>query len=303
MDARSWPHHPQRSVHLMCRKLLLTATAMMALAAAPAALAASSAAPKLAPAAAADSAPPTPPAAPPRKKASPQERAAADRLDPLARSAFWAREVDIDPTDTVAGVRLAAALRAMGQYNEAIQSAQQVLVVDADNYDALMESARDFIGEGQGFYAIDPLKKAIAQTPRDWRPLSLLGVAYSQVQRADDAQAVWRQALALSPDNPDVLSNMAMAIAAAGDAPQAETLLRRAVAQPNASLQVRQNLTLILGLQGKLAEAEKLLREDLPPQMADANLAYLQAASARTPTPSAPAGADHSWTRLKGEGG
>jgi len=290
----------------MCRKLLLAATAVMALAASPAAFAGRIVpAPPLANAAAAPATPgaAAPAAEAPRKKAGPQERAAADRLEPLARSAFWAREVDIDPTDTVAGVHLAAALRAMGQYQQAIQTAQQVLVVDANNYDALMETARDFIGEGQGFYAIDPLKKAMAQTPRDWRPLSLLGVAYNQVQRGDDAQDVWRQALALSPENPDVLSNMAMAIAATGDAPRAETLLRRAVAQPGASLQVRQNLTLVLGLQGKLAEAEKLLREDLPPQMADANLAYLQAISSHGTSPTAPNATDHSWNRLKGAGG
>ena len=71
-----------------------------------------------------------------------------------------------------------------------------------------MECARAYVAEGQGFYAIDPAKQAIALAPHDWRPLSLIGVAYTQVQRDDDAQAAWSQALALSPDNPAVLSNI-----------------------------------------------------------------------------------------------
>ena len=210
------------------------------------------------------------------RKASPLERAAAERLEPLARAAFWARESNLDPTDAVAGTHLANALRVLGQYDEAGASAQRVLVLDPNNYDALLESARAHVAQGQGFYAIEPAKHAQALAPKDWRPLSLLGVAYTQVRREDDAKAAWQAALALSPENPAVLSNMAMELAANGDAPGAEVLLRRAAAQPTASLQVRQDLTLVLGMEGKLGEAEERLRQDLPPDEADADLAYLK---------------------------
>jgi Flp pilus assembly protein TadD len=60
----------------------------------------------------------------------------------------------------------------------------------------------------------------------------------------------------------------------------AETYLRQAVAAPGATAQERQNLALVLGLQGKIAEAEPLLRRDLPPDVANANLAYLREAAA-----------------------
>ncbi len=83
----------------------------------------------------------------------------------------------------------------------------------------------------------------------------------------------------MSPDNPAILSNLAMHFAARGESSEAERLLRQAAAQPGASIQVRQNLALILGLEGKLAEAERLERQDLPPELADANIAYLRAAS------------------------
>jgi Flp pilus assembly protein TadD len=285
----------------MCRKLAVAATALIAASLASMVQAADSSAATSAAAASAKAAAPAPAPAPPRK-ASPQERAAAERLEPLARAAFWAREADIDPTDVVAGVRLAAALRALQQYDEAAASAERVLVVDPNNFEALLEDARDRVAQGQGFYAIAPAQHAQAMTPKDWRPLSLLGVAYTQVRREDDAQAAWKAALALSPDNPAVLSNIAMSMASKGDAAGAEALLRKAVAQPSASLQVRQNLTLILGIEGKLAEAEAMMRQNLPPEEADANLAYLKAVSTGHDAivPTAPD--SHGWTAVKGAG-
>jgi Flp pilus assembly protein TadD len=283
-----------------CRKPARVAIALIALALAPAAAGAADAPSKTVNATAAPAAPATPPAP---RKATPEQRAQADRLAPLARAAFWAHEVDVDPADAVAGVRLAAALRALGQYAQAAQSAQRVLTVQPDNLDALLELARAYVGQGQGFYAIEPAKHAQTLAARDWRPLSLLGVAYAQVRRDADAQVAWTQALVLSPDNPAVLSNMAMARAAQGDAAGAEALLRRAVAQPAATLQVRENLTLVLGLQGKLAEAETLLRQDLPPEQAEANLAYLQAIASR-PAAGGPAAAPpRNWESLRGAGG
>jgi len=287
----------------MCRMLALAATVLAAGLSAGAAGAQIQAVPSsmttVSPAAATPGAKPSSPPKPPRK-ATPEERAAADRLDPLARAAFWAHEVTADPMDPIAGVHLAAALRGLHQFAEAADAARQVLVTHPDNLDALLENARALIAQNQGFYAIDPLKHAQSVAPKDWRAASLMGVALTQVRRDADADAAWRQALALSPDNPSVLSNMAMALADRGQAPEAEALLRRAVAQPSAGLQVRQNLTLVLGIQGKLGEAEKLLREDLPPEEADANLDYLRALTAK---PSPPAASQRTWQAVKGAGG
>ena len=73
-----------------------------------------------------------------------------------------------------------------------------------------------------------------------------------------------------------------------GQKDQAETLLRRAVANPSAGARERQNLALILGLQGKIGEAERLLRQDLPPEIAEANLTYLRGGSAPGPVAASP---------------
>jgi Flp pilus assembly protein TadD len=261
----------------MSRKLTLAATALILAAAGPAHAQDASRSPAATPATA-------------------EQRAAYERADPLARSVFWAREADINPADPVAGVRLAGALREMGRHDQAVEAAQNVLMVQPGNVEAMLEVGRSHIARGQAFYGVAALEQARDAAPRDWRPLSLLGVAYQQVRRPADAQAAWTAALALSPENPNVLSNMAMAMVAAGDSAAAEPLLRRAAAHPNATLQMRQNLALVVGLNGNHAEAEQILRRHLPPEQADRNLQWLgrQAGSA------SPASAPRTWESLSG---
>lgn len=235
------------------------------------------------------------------------ERAAYDRADPLARSVFWGQQQQIDPSDPVAGVKLSQALRELGQFDQAAATAQSVLVVQPGNTDAMLELGRAHIARGQAFYGIAALEQARAIRPDDWRPLSLLGVAYEQVKRGQDARAAWNEGLRLSPDNPEILTNAAMALATGGDAGGAETLLRRAVIQPGATQKMRANLALVLGLQGKTGEAEQIIRRDLPPEAAERNLQWLRAQTASRAAPAAlpmaseaTSGNARTWNSLQG---
>ena len=287
----------------MCRKLALAATALasvltvLLIAGAPArADQPSKPAPPAAPGAQ------SPPAS---KPASPADRAAADRMEPLARAAFWSGELSKNPTDAEAGVKLALAMRQLGRFQEAYNTVQQVLAIQPDNVDALLESARAAIAGDQGFFAIAPAQKIEQLRPKDWRAPSLLGVAYEQTRQPELALDAHRRALALAPDNPAALCNLGMFYAAQGDTAQAETLLRKAAAEPGATVQVRQDLALILGLKGDLAESERLQRQDLPPDMADNNMAYLKAATTPVPVadpapgPAASTGPkDRSWSAV-----
>ncbi len=226
------------------------------------------------------------------------------RADPLTQSAFFANQYDHDPMNARIGLYLSNALRAMGRPAEAADAAHRVLLFAPDNMDALLSAARAHIADNNAFYAIDPLEHAITLKPKDWQAYSLIGVAYDQVKRTADAQTAWATALQLSPNNPAVLTNMAMSKAEDGDFAGAEPLLRTAVAQSGATLQIRQNLALILGLEGKMAEAEQLLRRDLPPEQADANLAWLQqAVASRTATASTTDAPGRSWATVKSSGG
>jgi Flp pilus assembly protein TadD len=238
---------------------------------------------------------PARPAPPPKPvKATPEQRAEAERLEPLARAAFWAHEVDADQTDAEARLKLAKALRALGKYEEAGENADQLLVVQPTNYEALLESARDRIGQNQGFYAIDPAQRAEALQPHDWRPVSLLAVGLEQSDRDSEALQAHQKALALAPNNPATLSNLGMYYATHGDPAQAEPLLRKATEAPGAGAPERQNLALVLGMEGRIDEAEQLQRQDLPPQTVSNNLAYLHAA-----TDPAPAEGSRTWDSVK----
>lgn len=230
-----------------------------------------------------------------RQPATAQERAAYDRSDALSRQIFWSDQAEINPMDPDAGVKAAQALRELGRFDQAAEMAQRVLLVQPANVEAMLESGRAHIARGQAFYGIADLETARNSRPNDWRSWSLLGTAYEQVRRPDDARAAWAQALAISPDNPDVLTNMAVASMTRGDTLSAEPLLRRAAAQPSASLKVRLNLALVLGLNGNMAEAEQMLRRDLPPEAADRNLAWLRARSGGVT-----ADASRTWGSLQG---
>jgi Flp pilus assembly protein TadD len=278
----------------MCRKSVLAATAVTLCLLPLAALAKDKAKEaKPVPAAQAQAAAPKP-----RTKATPAERATAHRIPPLAAAAFWARETDIDPTDEEAAVGLSQALRMLGNYDDAAIAVGKLLTLNPSSYEGLLELARVQIARNQGFYAIDPARRAEALKPKDWRPVTLLAVAYEQAQRDDEARAAHQRAVALAPDNPTVLSNYAMFCAGHGDSAKAEKLLRAAVAQPDASIQVRQNLALILGLQGRLDEAEKIARQDLPPELVANNMAYLRSVNGVQPAGAAPTG-NHTWDTLR----
>ena len=250
------------------------------------------------PAAAAPATPAATPASTGMSRASPAERAAADRLDPVAKVSFWTRETTADPTDADAGVALAASLRALGRWDEAADAAGHVLSLKPKYGPALFEFARAKISANQGFYAIKPLQAAASLDARDARPWWLLGIAYEQNEQPDLARAAYEQALKLAPDSPPALSNYALFRATHGEPQAAEQMLRKAVAQPGASAAERQNLALVLGLQGKIGEAERLIRQDLPPEVANTNLAYLRAMSAAPAKPAA-ASSDHSWNALQ----
>ena len=242
------------------------------------------------------------PKAPAFKPATKAEIEAALRADPLQQSVFFNDQFEHNPTDAKMGLYLSNALRALGRYPEAADIAHRVLLFAPDNSDILLAAARAHIADNNAFFAIDPLQHVIELKPKDWQAWSLLGVAYDQTKRPDEAQEAWNQALALSPNNPAVLTNMAMAKVTRGDFTGAEPLLRTAVAQAGVTVQIRQNLALVLGLEGKMTEAESLLRRDLPPQQADAALAWFQQAVAAKAAPTSTSAPTRSWDSVKASG-
>jgi len=132
-----------------------------------------------------------------------------------------------------------------------------------------------------------------AQTPEypDWRLVSAEGAILDQLGQKDDARQLYRKALDLRPDEPSVLSNLGMSYVLSGDLRTAETYLRSAAEKPNADSRVRQNLALVVGLQGRFDEAEKIASQELSPEQAQANVAYLRSMLAQ----------QNAWNQLKAQ--
>ena len=97
-----------------------------------------------------------------------------------------------------------------------------------------------------------------------------------QLGRSNEARQRYNDALQIQPNEPSVLSNLGMSYVLSGDLKSAESYLRQAMAQPGADSRVRQNYSLVIGLQGRFADAEQIARQELSPQQADANVAYLR---------------------------
>mgnify|MGYP002714655023 CR=1 FL=1 len=98
----------------------------------------------------------------PRAPADAATRAGYDRADALSRSVFWTQEQQLNPMDPVAGVKLSQALRELGQFDQAAETAQGVLVVQPANVEAMLEVGRAHIARGQAFYGIAALEQAKA---------------------------------------------------------------------------------------------------------------------------------------------
>jgi Flp pilus assembly protein TadD len=147
-----------------------------------------------------------------------------------------------------------------------------------DNRSLATEHALLSLEAGRIAQAEKLLRSAIGKSPGDWRLHSALGAALASQSRHNEAVGEFDTALRLSPRNTTVLNNLALAHAMAGNLAKAEKMLRRVVSKSNggnSSHRASQNLALVLGFSGKLSEAKRVASSTLPPETAQANIAYL----------------------------
>jgi Flp pilus assembly protein TadD len=144
------------------------------------------------------------------------------------------------------------------------------------NRPLLAAYGRALVENGNFQQAFDVLSRAHTPANPDWRILSVQGTALDQLGRHEEARRYYASALKIVPEEPSVLSNLGLSYVLSKDLPQAESTLRRAYERGTSDPRVRQNLALVVGLQGRFSEAESIVRADLPPDQAEANVAYLK---------------------------
>ncbi|RWC90608.1 MAG: pilus assembly protein TadD [Mesorhizobium sp.] len=194
-----------------------------------------------------------------------------------------------NPNDKRIATNFAAALQMDGDADQSLAVMRKLAIAYPKDRDVLAAYGKALAANGQFEAALDAVRRA--QTPEypDWRLVSAEAAILDQLNQKDDARQLYRKALELKPNEPSILSNLGMSYVLEGDLRTAETYMRSAAQQPNADSRVRQNLALVVGLQGRFDEAEKIASQELSPEQAQANVAYLRQMLAQ----------QNAWSQLK----
>jgi Flp pilus assembly protein TadD len=206
----------------------------------------------------------------------PVASAKMSEIDWRQRADYLRERYRTSPANAEMAIAYAQALRATGQYSQAAAVLQQASIRNPRHPGVLGAYGRALADLGQYDQALDILSKAHSPDQPDWRILNAQGAVLDQMGNHADAQRYYETALKIAPDEPSILSNLGLSYALSKDLANAETTLKRAADRPNTEPRVRQNLVLVLGLQGKFQEAERIAADDLPPEEARANIAYMR---------------------------
>jgi len=209
-----------------------------------------------------------------RSSGKPVEQMSARELESAASTLgeAFAR----NPKDKQTAMRYAAVLQMNGRADQSLAVMRKLAIGYPKDRDVLAAYGKARAASGQLEPALDAVRRA--QTPEypDWKLVSAEGAILDQLGQSQEARQLYRKALDLKPNDPSILSNLGMSYVLEGDLRTAETYMRSAASQPGADSRVRQNLALVVGLQGRFEEAEKIASQELAPEQARANVAYLR---------------------------
>ncbi len=208
--------------------------------------------------------------------ASKEERLAAKNLDIVSKARFWVTEFVKNQKDEEASYEAASALEQIGSYERAIEIAASGIQINEKNTGLWRILGLSLLKSGQATAAVGALTKASMLSPNDANLKNYLAITYDNVGNFDLAYKTYSEARKLAPNDANIPSNQGFSLLMAGDFKAAEQILLEAVKMPNSPIQARQNLALAIGLQGRLKESEKIATEDLPPALAQKNIAYLR---------------------------
>jgi Flp pilus assembly protein TadD len=194
-----------------------------------------------------------------------------------------------NPNDKRIAMNFSAALQMDGDADQSLAVMRKLAIAYPKDREVLAAYGKALAANGQFAPALDAVRRA--QTPEypDWKLVSAEAAILDQMGQKDEARQDYRKALELKPNEPSVLSNLGMSYVLEGDLRTAETYMRSAAQQPGADSRVRQNLALVVGLQGRFDEAEKIASQELSPEQAQANIAYLRQMLAQ----------QNAWSQLK----
>jgi Flp pilus assembly protein TadD len=204
-------------------------------------------------------------------------------------AAYWNKRYTANGKDRDAALNYAVALQRIGQPQQSVVILTKAAIDFSGDRTVLAALGKAQAASGDLTSALNTIHQAEDPKDPDWKLISAEGAILDQLNRNDEARALYAKALALAPGDPTILSNFGMSYVMTGDLKQAEKYLRQAIASPAADSRVRQNLALVVGLEGRFDDAQKIAAAELSPEQAAANVAYLKQMLAQ----------QNSWQSLK----
>lgn len=182
-----------------------------------------------------------------------------------------------NPRDKGNIIHYAAALRAAGQSGQAVSVLELGIQTYPGDVDISVGYAKALTADGRFEQSLAVLDNVIRLDAPDWNALLVKGATLDQMGRNGEARQLYIQALTIAPGEASIEANMGLSYAMTNELGTAEQHLRRAVQMRGASSQIRQNLALIVGLQGRFDESRALYAAELPPDQVENNMTYVRA--------------------------
>lgn len=195
-----------------------------------------------------------------------------------------------NPNDKATMIYYAAALRAVGQADQAVAVLETGAARTRD-IDIKVAYAKALTTAGRFDQGLNVIDSAINPASPDWNALSVKGAILDQSGRNAEARQLYKQALTVAPGEASLYANLGLSYAMTNELPEAESNLRQAVKMRGATSKIRQNLALIIGLQGRFDESRAMFAADLSPEEVELNMAYIRALLTQ----------QNRWDKIKGE--
>ncbi len=166
-----------------------------------------------------------------------------------------AQRYDARPGEKAASLAYGSALRARGQFQQAVAVLQRASIVNVGDKEIAAAYGRALGDIGRFDEAMRVLAQAHTADRPDWRVLSSQGVIADQMGQHTRARELYTEALKIAPEHPALLTNLGLSYLLSRDLPKAEETLARAAAKPNADPRVAANLAMVRSLRGQVAAA------------------------------------------------
>lgn len=203
--------------------------------------------------------------------------AAEESGDRQTAVAMYLAAANDAPGDAAVQVRSAEGLARTGRLDEARALLDRRVKAGMHDGDVLRTLGAVQIMAGNPGTAVQTLSAALAAKPDDSKAMVDKAVALDILQRHQEAQGLYRQALMLSPGDPTTSNDLALSLMLSGQTTEAEAVL--APFRDNTGLpeRMRTNQGIVAAASGHQADAQALLGS----RIAAADLASLTSAIAR----------------------